>query len=125
MSLIDELREMESRIVARLQELEPLVAEYDQLREEAERRGIKVESKRPAAPARRKKAPAPKRAKPPPPVTERQEQLLALVRAKPGITVAGAGRELGVDPTSLYRIVRRLESEGRLVKTGRLLQPPG
>jgi hypothetical protein len=53
----------------------------------------------------------------------RREQLLAMVKARPGITVREAGSELGVDPTSLYRIVHRLERDGALEKRGRELLP--
>ncbi len=53
---------------------------------------------------------------------QRSEQLVTLVKAKPGITVREVGTELGVDPTSLYRIVRRLEEAGELRKSGRSLE---
>jgi hypothetical protein len=53
----------------------------------------------------------------------RREQLLAMVRERPGVTVREIGAELGVDPTSLYRIVHRLEREGALEKRGRELIP--
>jgi DNA-binding MarR family transcriptional regulator len=46
-----------------------------------------------------------------------------MVKARPGITVREVGSELGVDPTSLYRIVHRLEKEGALQKSGRELRP--
>jgi DNA-binding MarR family transcriptional regulator len=47
------------------------------------------------------------------------------VRARPGITVRDAGKELGVDPTRLYRVVSRLEARGELRKNGRSLEPAG
>jgi hypothetical protein len=53
----------------------------------------------------------------------RQEQLLSLVRENPGITVREAGQRLGVDGTSLYRVVHRLEREGAVTKEGTQLQP--
>ena len=46
-----------------------------------------------------------------------------MVKARPGITVREIGTELGVDPTSLYRIVHRLEQDGALQKRGRELLP--
>jgi DNA-binding MarR family transcriptional regulator len=46
-----------------------------------------------------------------------------MVKARPGITVREIGSELGVDPTSLYRIVHRLEQDGALQKRGRELLP--
>ncbi len=51
-------------------------------------------------------------------------QLTALTVARPGITVAQAAREIGVDPTALYPAIRRLEQLGRLRKLGRELHPP-
>jgi transposase-like protein len=48
---------------------------------------------------------------------------MALVPARPGVTVREAGAEFGVDPTSLYRIVHRLEQRGELRKNGRALEP--
>jgi transposase-like protein len=38
--------------------------------------------------------------------------------------VAQAAREIGVDPTALYPVIRRLEQLGRLRKLGRELHPP-
>jgi predicted transcriptional regulator of viral defense system len=53
----------------------------------------------------------------------RDEQLLALVRERPGITVAEAGNAMSVDPTGLYRVVSRLEERGEVRKNGRALEP--
>lgn len=54
---------------------------------------------------------------------QRAEQLAALVRRRPGLTVKDAGAEFGVDPTSLYRVIKQLESDGKLEKRGRELHP--
>lgn len=54
---------------------------------------------------------------------QRAEQLAALVQARPGLTVKDAGAEFGVDPTSLYRLVKQLESAGKLKKVGREMHP--
>jgi len=45
------------------------------------------------------------------------------VRERPGVTVAEVGKQLGVDPTSLYRVVHRLEQRGDVRKHGRQLEP--
>jgi hypothetical protein len=45
------------------------------------------------------------------------------VRGRPGLTVRQAAQELGVDPTGLYPVVRRLEKRGDLRKNGRALEP--
>jgi DNA-binding MarR family transcriptional regulator len=41
------------------------------------------------------------------------------------VTVAEAGKALKVDPTSLYRVVRRLEERGEIRKNGRQLEAVG
>jgi len=51
----------------------------------------------------------------------RDEQLLALIRERPGITVAEAGKAMSVDPTGLYRVLHRLEERGDVRKNGREL----
>jgi hypothetical protein len=53
----------------------------------------------------------------------RQEDVLRLIRQRPGVTVRDLGQELGVDSTGLYRVVRRLESDGQIRKEGRKLEP--
>jgi ribosomal protein S25 len=147
-SVLDDLRAAESRVAKRLKELEPMVAEYRELEAVANRLGIDVAAPKAEAPARPRRArrgtrkAATKAAtntkaattKPDATTTrrarranarqgERGEQLLELVRARPGITVREAGTELRVDPTSLYRIVRRLEERGAVRKNGRALEP--
>lgn len=53
----------------------------------------------------------------------RQQELLELVQRRPGISVAEAAKQLKVDPTSLYRPLRLLQSQGSVTKTGRELNP--
>ncbi|MEN3281454.1 MAG: hypothetical protein V7607_2594 [Solirubrobacteraceae bacterium] len=53
----------------------------------------------------------------------RQQQVAELVKGNPGITVRELGSQLGVDPTSLYRVVHRLEQAGTIKKNGRELRP--
>jgi hypothetical protein len=52
---------------------------------------------------------------------QRRQQVLDLVKARPGITVRELGAELGVDPTSLYRVVHALEKDHVVTKQGREL----
>jgi hypothetical protein len=179
MSLVEELRQMEAQVTRRLQELEPLVAEYNELRGIAERIGGEITSAPPAGATkangsakprrvRRTRAASAKRtgaAKParaanaaassapaaaPKPVAaskpataraarakpvkaagngarggKRDAEIVAIVAAKPGITVAEVGKQLKVDPTGLYRVVRRLESAGQIEKSGTGLMPAG
>jgi transcriptional regulator with GAF, ATPase, and Fis domain len=142
MSVLDELREAEQRVAHRLKELEPAVAEYQELQAVATRLGIdtsapptasassrapRQRSRRQSGNASRKSAAAAKAARrrsgrnatP----GQRQQQLLELVRNRPGVSVREAATELGVDPTGLYRVVRRLEESGDVRKNGRQLEP--
>ena len=146
MSVLDQFREAEQRVAQRLKELEPAVAEYRELEEVAKRLGIDAASPTTAptasegSPRRRtrRKPTSTSRAasaatKPSTgrgsrrgaPSGQRQQQLLELVRSRPGITVREAGTELGVDPTGLYRVVSRLEQSGDVRKNGRKLEPAG
>jgi hypothetical protein len=143
-SVLDDFRAAERRVAQRLKELEPAVAEYRELEAVAERLGLNDgATAQPAAtaeptPARRRtarkrtasaaKAPVTRKADPPRARRnsrpgQREQQLLELVRGRPGITVREAGNELGVDPTGLYRVLGRLEQRGDLRKQGRNLNP--
>ena len=142
MSVLDQFHDAEQRVAQRLKELEPAVAEYRELEEVARRLGIDTADRaaKPARQARPRRASKPARkgttATSEPSAAakkrtrarrgnaasgQRGEQLLALVKQRPGVTVAEAGKELGVDPTGLYRIVHRLEQRGELRKSGREL----
>ena len=135
MSVLDDLRSMEQRVAERLAELEPLVREYNDLLAEAKRHNLTLPTSDGAAVRRgRRRAPAAgaPTTKPSPatgtrraPVrrSQRREQILKLVTQRPGITVSELGRELKVDPTSLYRVVNALNQEGQINKTGRELRP--
>jgi hypothetical protein len=135
MSVLAELRDYERRVLERLAELKPLVDEYQELEQVAARLGLERTS-RPAAerkPGRARSGsaakPAPRRAgrRPGTPgrKPQRREQILTLVRERPGITVPEIAGEIGVDPTGLYRVVRQLEKDGLVSKTGRELTVPG
>jgi hypothetical protein len=129
-SVIDDLKGLEDRVAQRMTELRPLVDEYRELEQVAERLGVTPpvaadtpspprRSRRRARPAASTNSGAGTRAR----ANGRRDQLLALVKARPGVTVREVGAELGVDPTSLYRIVHRLEQDGALRKSGRELRP--
>jgi len=133
-SVIDELKGLEDRVAQRMTELRPLVDEYRELEQVAQRLGVSAPaSVDTPAPTRRTRRRA--RSSAPPAAKAatgngtrartngRRDQLLAVVKARPGITVREVGAELGVDPTSLYRIVHRLEQDGALQKRGRELRP--
>jgi hypothetical protein len=142
--LTKELGELETKIVSRMRELESAVRELDELRALAKRLGLDTRSKpnrRSPASAKRTTRPttasapaaakatashtAPAKGAPtarlngaPRARRSRAEQVLALVSERPGIKVSELGKELKVDPTSLYSVVRRLQAEKRIRKEG-------
>lgn len=170
-SVLDDLRRAQEQLVARMNELEPLVAEYQELRQEADRLGLAAaqqdsssapettagagadapadpaeavgtETAAPAASTPAQDSPAPakaarsgRRASRPAAARSpkrqpggsrggsRESAILQLVANTPGITVTAAGKQLGVDPTGLYRPVRKLVAEGRIAKRGPALHP--
>jgi hypothetical protein len=148
MTVLDDLKKLEASIVKRYQELQPALAEVEELRRVAERLGVNLDrpgprAARAAAPAaaaaaapagrtrgrragatRRKKATkvvAPRR----PRAGGRREQVLKLVTDRPGITVPEIGKALKVDPTGLYRYAKQLEADGTIVKDGTKLRLAG
>jgi hypothetical protein len=152
MSLIDEAHGVRQRIAERLRELEPLVAEYHQLRQLAADMGVPDEepaavpapgpSPTPATTRRRRRtsagsgragggSPSRSRRAPrsQPEVTpasgssDLAQRVLEAVHSDPGRTVADYSEILGVAPTALYRPVRELTTEGALLKRARQLFP--
>jgi DNA primase len=133
MALLDQLRDLERQVATRLKELEPMVAEYHELEQVAQRLGIERQAaqqptQRAEAPARkpsrtRSSSRAARRRRNAAAPGSRQDDVLRLVTQRPGITVPELGRELNVDPTGLYQIVRRLEGRGELRKVGPRLEP--
>jgi DNA-binding NarL/FixJ family response regulator len=137
MSVLDELSDLRQRAVARLKELEPLVAEYQQLQSVLGRLGAddlggaapaarRSRAKTAAKPraarkatARRSKSSRPRRAAAP---GSREADVVRLVGERPGISVPEIARELNVDPTGLYAIVRRLTAKGSMRKDGTKLE---
>jgi hypothetical protein len=150
MTVLDDLKKLEASIVKRYQELQPALAEVEELRRVAERLGVNLDRPgprvsrptRPAAPAtatatrtrgrragatrRKKAAKATKVAVPRRPrAGGRREQVLKLVTDRPGITVPEIGKALKVDPTGLYRYAKQLEADGSIVKDGTKLRLAG
>jgi DNA-binding NtrC family response regulator len=142
MSLIEEARALREKVAARLAELEPLVREYNELKQAAAELGIERPQRgarsvadsepeprdtppaaRPARrPARRRStagAARPARAA----GGELEEQVLAGILASPGGTVADYSEQLGMSPTRLYGPVKKLTTDGRIVKRGHQLFP--
>jgi transposase-like protein len=132
MSLLDEVRGLETRVVDRIRELEDAVSELEDLRKVAKRLGLdmsppRVTSAKRAHPARRRaNARGAKRtavratrgatsgAKNG--TSRRRDDVLRLVKDHPGTTVSEIGQRLGVDPTGLYRVVNKLQTEGAITR---------
>ncbi len=148
MTVLDDLKKLEASIVKRYQELQPALAEVEELRRVAERLGVNLDrpgprAARAVAPAkattatatrtrgrragatRRKKAAAKVAVPRRPRAGGRREQVLKLVTDRPGITVPEIGKALKVDPTGLYRYAKQLEADGTVVKDGTKLRLAG
>jgi hypothetical protein len=139
MTVLDDLKKLETSIVKRYQELQPALAEVEELRRVADRLGVDLDRAstkaakpvaatrtrtRRAASAGRKtksKVTSPRR----PRAGGRREQVLKLVTERPGITVPEIGKALKVDPTGLYRYAKQLEADGVITKSGTKLSPAG
>jgi CRP-like cAMP-binding protein len=118
----DFLQEKRKEIQARLNELKPLVEEYQRL-EAAERALAGVESKpaRPASSASRRNrggGSSGRRGRPKGSGT-RSIQALELVRARPGITIPELAEAMGIKQNYLYRVMPDLAKSGEVVKSGR------
>jgi hypothetical protein len=149
-TVMEDLKHLEDRILARIHELEANVAELEQLREVAARLGILDDARSDRAPSRsratataRPRRPARSRSsgtagraggarsatrgsanhQPMPRHTTRRERVLEVVGGEPGISVREVVAALGVNRTSLYPVVRQLVSDGLLHKDGRGLWP--
>jgi hypothetical protein len=145
MNVLDDLKKLEASIVKRYQELQPALAEIEELRRVAERLGVNLDraptraaAAKPAAATRTRtrtrtrrsgaassrrkaKVSSPRR----PRAGGRREQVLKLVTDRPGITVPEIGKALKVDPTGLYRYAKQLEADGSITKSGTKLHPAG
>jgi hypothetical protein len=144
-TVMEDLKLLEDRILARIQELETSVAELEQLREVAARLGILDGDRRDTTATGRATATArPRRAargqssgtavrsggarsatRPETAIERtshhgtRRERVLEVVGGEPGISVREVVAQLGVNRTSLYPVVRQLVSDGLLYKDGR------
>ena len=50
-------------------------------------------------------------------------QALALVQAKPGITIPEMGQEMRITPNYLYRVLPELAKDGKVKKVGKGWEP--
>src|SRR4051812_9250512 len=121
MSVVDELRGLEARVIDRIHELEGAVNELAELKKVAKRLGIdtsKPPRRKAASSTRSGRRAAPGTATPRKSATAsrrstrgnrarsgRRDDVLSQVKKHPGSTVAEIGKRLGIDPTGLYRVV--------------------
>jgi CRP-like cAMP-binding protein len=122
MTLVDDVRR---QITERLKELKPLVDEYHQL--EAMVKKLVEDGSSSSSTARRssgrrraatRSTNGRRRGRPRGSGT-RSAQALALVQAKPGITIPEMGKEMGITPNYLYRVLPELAKDGKVKKSGK------
>ena len=138
--MADFLDEKRSEIAARLKELKPLVDEYQRLEAAAAAldgvptNGSAARSTATAAVGRRARSQsAAKRPKTngsgtgrrgrPKGTGTRGAEALALVRAKPGITIPEIAEQMGIKQNYLYRVLPGLAEDGLVRKDGRGWHP--
>ena len=126
MSLVDDVRR---QITERLKELKPLVDEYHQLEAMVAKLGDRDgDGRSPSrrSPSRRRSSTRStngrRRGRPRGSGT-RSAQALALVQAKPGITIPEMGKEMGITPNYLYRVLPELAKDGKVKKAGKGWEP--
>ena len=136
--MADFLDEKRSEIAARLKELKPLVDEYARLEAaDAALAGVSAPAAVPA-PSRsggtRRRAAAKGASRPraaasvkgrgrPKGSGTRGNEALALVEAKPGITIPEIAEQMGIKQNYLYRVLPGLATDGMVEKDGRGWRP--
>jgi ribosomal protein S25 len=116
--MADFLDEKRKEIDARLQELRPLVDEFNRLEKAAAALagvGGTAGTAR-ATRTRRSNAGTRRRRGRPRGSGNRAKQALELVRARPGITVSEMASAMGIKANYLYRVLPTLEKEGQVKK---------
>jgi hypothetical protein len=126
LSLVDDVRQ---QITKRLKELKPLVDEYHQLEEMVSKLadGSSPTTTRRTRSTRRTRTTRStngrrRRGRPKGSGT-RSAQALALVQAKPGITIPEMGKEMSITPNYLYRVLPELAKDGKVKKAGKGWKP--
>jgi hypothetical protein len=112
--MADFLDEKRKEIDARLQELRPLVEEFNRL-EKAAAALAGVGGTQAATRRRRTNGGRPRRGRPRG-SGNRAKQALELVRARPGITISEMADAMGIKANYLYRVMPTLQKEGQVKK---------
>lgn len=129
--MTDFLEEKRSEIDARLKELKPLVDEYHRL-EAASRALAGVESNGNGGATRTRRTgggggtarkassgTGTGRRGRPKGSGNRAQEALALIKARPGITIPELAEEMGIKQNYLYRVMPQLAEDGKVTKSGR------
>ena len=123
MSLVDDVRR---QMTERLKQLKPLVDEYHQLEAMVHNLGdgdgAAASGRRSRGRRRATRGTTRRRGRPRGSGT-RSAQALALVQAKPGITIPEMGKEMGITPNYLYRVLPELAKDGKVKKNGKGWEP--
>ena len=124
MSVADDVRQ---QITKRLKQLEPLVDEYHQLeamlRKLAGGAGASSSPGGSSTRSRSRRRTSGRRRGRPRGSGTRSAQALALVEAKPGITIPEMAKEMGITPNYLYRVLPELAKDGKVKKNGKGWEP--
>jgi hypothetical protein len=122
MSLVDDVRR---QITERLKELKPLVEEYHQLEAMVKKLdgesggGSSTTTRRRRASRTTRSTNGRRRRGRPRGSGTRSAEALALVQSKPGITIPEMGKEMGITPNYLYRVLPELAKDGKVKKQGK------
>ena len=115
--MADFLEEKRKEIDARLQELRPLVDEFNRLEQAAAAlAGVGGTPRRTTTRTRRSSSGTRRRRGRPRGSGNRAKQALELVRARPGITITEMADAMGIKANYLYRVMPTLQKEGQVKK---------
>jgi hypothetical protein len=123
--MADFLDQKRKEIDSRLQELRPLVDEFNRLEKAAAAlAGVGGTPDGATARRRRRRAGAPRKGRGRPRGSgARSKQALELVRARPGITIPELADAMGIKANYLYRVMPSLASDGQVKKRGKGWHP--
>jgi hypothetical protein len=114
--MADFLDEKRKEINSRLQELRPLVEEYQRLEKAASAlAGVDGTQARSTSTRRRRSTGGRRRGRPRG-SGSRSKQALELVRARPGITIGELADAMDIKANYLYRVMPTLQAEGQVKK---------
>ena len=115
--MADFLDDKRKEIDARLQELRPLVDEFNRLEQAAAALAVVAGTPRRTTTRTRRSSSGTRRRRGRPRGSgNRAKQALELVRARPGITITELADTMGIKANYLYRVMPTLQKEGQVKK---------